>query len=133
MYRDLQTAASVAHVRNTIDTTDAFYEKEMEYLDGQMPRLLPMEKAWTQALLHSSFRPDFEKEFGHELFRKLEAESRAQDPAIIEDRVKKHPCAPNIANCRPPVPSNSAAKPAISMGLLKHMNSTDREETPGSL
>lgn len=128
MYRDLQTAASVAHVRNTIDTTDAFYEKEMEYLDSQMPRLLPMEKAWNQALLHSAFRPDLEKEFGHELFRKLEAESRAQDPAIIEDRVEEATLCTEYSKLSATSSIEFRGETCNFYGLLKHMNSTDREE-----
>ena len=73
LFRSLSTLETIAQVRNTINTTDAFYEAEMEYLDGNTPKLIPVLKDWNQTLLLSPYRPEFEKEFGAQLFRLLEA------------------------------------------------------------
>ena len=56
-----ETMSSLAYVRNTINTKDVFYEKEMEYLFGIQPRLNVEMKAFQEVLLASAILADFEK------------------------------------------------------------------------
>ena len=41
----LSTIASLCSIRNTMNTTDEFYEAEMAYLNENLPNLIPAEKA----------------------------------------------------------------------------------------
>ena len=54
--KDADTMFTVCHVRNTIDTTDAFYDSEMKWLREAMARTIPQFTAWQKALAESPFR-----------------------------------------------------------------------------
>ena len=47
----LSTIASLCSIRNTMNTTDEFYEAEMAYLNENLPNLIPAEKAMKDAKL----------------------------------------------------------------------------------
>lgn len=44
---------TIAHIRNTINTADPFYEEEMRYINSETPRLALLEKEMGEALLAS--------------------------------------------------------------------------------
>ena len=67
------TMLSLCSVRNTIDTTDSFYDGEMKWLRAQSAGLIPLRKQFQSALASSPFRADFEKEFGAQLTRLIDA------------------------------------------------------------
>ena len=67
-HRKLNTQCTLAYVRNTLDTRDEFYEKEVEYLDEAGPLLEQADVAFNEAVAGSRFRPELEKEFGKQLF-----------------------------------------------------------------
>lgn len=66
--QELTTSFSTVHIRHTVDTTDEYYEKENAYLNEQYPLVMPYLIALNQAFMDSKFRPDFEAEFGKQLF-----------------------------------------------------------------
>ena len=45
---ELSTAESIASIRNTMDTTDAFYDAEVAYFNENLPALIPVTKAFTE-------------------------------------------------------------------------------------
>ena len=63
MERDADTMYTVCHVRNTVNTADAFYDGEMKWLREAFARTIPVFKAWQEALAGSAFRGDFEAEY----------------------------------------------------------------------
>lgn len=67
------TMAVLCSVRNTIDTTDAYYDGEMKWLRTENASLIPLRKAYQQALAASPFRAQFEAEFGKQMFRHARA------------------------------------------------------------
>ncbi len=82
--KELSTACSLAYVRHTIDTRDAFYEKESDYLDEIGPALQEIDQKINLALLRSKFRPQLEEKFGTLLFKNLEISTRCMKPEIME-------------------------------------------------
>ena len=64
--RDADTMFTLCSVRNTIDTTDAFYDGEMKWLREEYAKAIPQMNAWNRALAESAFRGDFEAEFGRQ-------------------------------------------------------------------
>ena len=70
--KDSSTACTIVHVRHTLDTTDAFYEKENEYIENTYPTLMPSFLAVDEALMNSPFRADFEKEYGKQFFVRMD-------------------------------------------------------------
>ena len=58
------TMGELAYIRNSINTLDAFYEKEMEYFHNVKPNIQVEMKKFHEAFLKSRFLKDFENEFG---------------------------------------------------------------------
>ena len=68
---------SIASVRNTLDTTDEFYEKEQEYLNQRAPELAPYSIAFSDAVESSPFRADVERRFGPMYFVNSELQKKS--------------------------------------------------------
>ena len=85
----VDTMYTVAHIRNTIDTADEFYEKEVLWLEEQEAALIPLNKEYLEAFASSPFRKDFEAEFGPQLLRRIDAQLKTRDEKIIRDTVRQ--------------------------------------------
>lgn len=81
----VSTYSSVCMNRYQIDTRDEYYAKEREYWSNTRPRINELSSEWTNALLASPFRKDFEKEFGTLMFKNDEIRLRCFKPEIIAD------------------------------------------------
>lgn len=79
----LETMYTVCMVRNTLDTTDTFYEKEMEYNDDTFPTVKEAELAYEKALLDSPFAGELEAEYGHELLAGIQRSLDSFDPKLV--------------------------------------------------
>ena len=80
--KEAGTMSSLCMVRNTIDTADAFYEGERKWLREQNAGLIPLRKQFCQALAACRFRADFEKEFGVQLMKLVDASVKMSDEKI---------------------------------------------------
>ena len=58
------TMRTIAQIRRDIDTRDEFYDAEMSFYHQEAPKLQPIRKAWTDALLKSPYRAQFEEKYG---------------------------------------------------------------------
>ncbi|MEA5026539.1 MAG: M3 family oligoendopeptidase [Erysipelotrichaceae bacterium] len=81
----ISTQNTLASVRHEIDTQDVFYDQEQQYWDRTMPELEETFQTFTQDLLHSPFRAEFEKEFGNLLFRNAEIQLKTFSPVIVPE------------------------------------------------
>ena len=86
----VDTTATLAYVRHSIDTRDEFYDGEIEFWDEIGPELEEYEQAWIDAMLASPFRKDFEAEYGDLLFVNAEIAKKTFSPEIIEDMQKEN-------------------------------------------
>ena len=82
------TMYTIAHVRNTIDTSDEFYDGEMAWLREAYAQLIPVYNTWEKALTGSAFRGELEAEFGQQLFRRLDADLMTSDERIVPETVR---------------------------------------------
>ena len=74
------TATSLAYIRHSIDTRDAFYDAENAFADENEPVVKEMAQAVNLALLRSPFRKELEARLGEVLFTNLEIEVRSFSP-----------------------------------------------------
>ncbi len=81
--RHIQTAATLASVRHSIDTRDAYYDGEEKFWNNFFPELQAVQQDWTKAMLESPFRKEFAEEYGEILFTNAEMELKTFSPAII--------------------------------------------------
>ena len=126
--RKLFTATSLCHIRSDIDTNDAFYDEERRYNNTMMPSLLAESEAWNKALLASPFREDFEREFGSMLFTNIELEEKTESPLIEEELVQESLLTNEYSKIAAGCSTEFRGETCNFYGLLKHMESTDRNE-----
>lgn len=81
---DFYSMYNLCLIRHTSDTRDAFYEKENDYFDEQLPALESLNSRYYQALTGSAFRPELEKEFGPQVFVLAELALKTFTPSILE-------------------------------------------------
>lgn len=72
----LETTCNLVYIRNTLNTTDEFYEKEMEVLDETFPTITPLQLAVNDAIAASPFRKDVEEKFGKQFFVQMDLQKR---------------------------------------------------------
>jgi M3 family oligoendopeptidase len=82
---DVQSMGTLCAVRNSINTTDEFYEKEQEFFDENGPVLQEYEQRFLGKLLDSPHRSGLEKEFGKLMFDRGELARKTFKPEIIPD------------------------------------------------
>lgn len=73
---DFTTATTIAFVRHTLDTTDAYYEEEDEYINDKVPTIMPKSLALDEAIVQSPFRADLEAEYGKQYFVQKELDKK---------------------------------------------------------
>ena len=86
----VRTMGTLAYVRHSIDTRDAFYDGEINFWDEIEPEFEEYEQAWLDAMLASPYRGDFEQEYGDLLFLNAEINRKTFAPEIIEDMQKEN-------------------------------------------
>ncbi len=124
----LSTMYSVAYIRNTIDTSDKFYEDEMNFFYEEMPELELIEKKANDLLLSSPFKEEFAREFGLDLIKNIEASVRLSDGRIVQDRVEESKLGQEYSKIVAACKTQFMGSECNFYGLLKHMQSADREE-----
>ncbi len=126
--QETDTMYTVCHVRNTIDTADAFYDSEMKWLREATARTIPQFKAWKKALAESAFRGECEAAFGAQLFRKIDASLLTSDERIIPETIREGELRQAYQKVTALAATEFRGEPCNFYGLLKHMQSTDRAE-----
>ena len=124
----IETIASLASVRNTLDTTDKFYEDEVNYMSAESAKMTGINKRGAQALLNSPFRADFEAEFGTQLTRTLAAEERLQCEANVELNIQQDLECVEFNKTAATRSCDFDGEQCNFYGLQRHMQSTDRDE-----
>ena len=119
---------TVAHIRNTIDTADAFYDSEMKWLREADARMIPVFKTWKEALAGSAFRADMEAEFGGQLLRKIDAALMTSDEKIVPETIREGELRQAYQKATAGAMTEFRGEKCNFYGLLKHMQSTDRAE-----
>lgn len=83
--RHIETLDHLASIRHTIDTRDTYYDSEVKFWNTANPLIAKYNQDWTNALLASPFRPDFEQEFGTTMFVNAEIDLKTFSPEIMDN------------------------------------------------
>ena len=81
--KHLETLSTLASIRHSIDTRDAFYDGEMKFWNAAAPELQEYQQGWTMAMLASPYRADFAAEYGDLMFVNAEMALKTFSPEII--------------------------------------------------
>lgn len=82
---EVDTAASLANCRFTLNTRDEFYNAEMDYYDNAMPLFSEIENEYKKAMLESPYRAEAEKLINSRVFKGFEMSLKTFSPEVIED------------------------------------------------
>lgn len=88
--KHMETMSTLASIRHSIDTRDAFYDTEENFWNNALPELQEYEQAWTMAMLESPFRKEFTTEYGDLMFLNAEIALKSFSPEIISDMTKEN-------------------------------------------
>lgn len=80
---NISTMMNIASIRNTLDTTDEFYETENEYNETTYPTVAEYEIEYYQALIKSPFSKNISEEYGNELLVSMQREIDSFDPKMV--------------------------------------------------
>lgn len=83
--KHVETLGTLASIRHSIDTRDEFYDAEVKFFNAAGPELQEYFQKWTEAMLKSPFRADFEKEYGDLMFKNAELDLKSFSPEIIPE------------------------------------------------
>ena len=124
---EFSTYASIASVRNSIDTTNAFYEAEQEFFDSNEPVIKDLHIRFYKALGSSKFKDELQKKFGNQLFKLADVSLKTFDTSIIEDLKEENKLGTQytklVASAEVEFNGEKLTLPALSA----FMESTDRE------
>ncbi len=81
--KTFDTMATLANIRNTIDTRDKFYESERNFFDEVSPLFSEKMNAFKKVLVKSKFRSELEKKYGKIWFVNTEIELKAFSPKLV--------------------------------------------------
>ena len=123
-----ETMESICYIRNTIDTTDAFYNDELLAIREADASLIPVRQLYQKALSGSIFRGDLEKEFGPQLLRLVDASLKSSDERIVPEVIREGEVSMDYQKDSAAAFTEFRGEKCNFYGLLKHMESTDREE-----
>ena len=88
--RHIETLHTIASIRYNINTKDEFYAGEDKFWNEASPELESYRQDFTQALLNSEFRSEFEKEYGNIMFINAEIALKSFSNELIPDLVKEN-------------------------------------------
>ena len=83
LFSAFSTMATIASIRHTVDTRDAFYEAENDFFDENSPLLEEKAQEFMNAVLNSRFRAELEEKLGTLLFKNMEIDKKTFSPEII--------------------------------------------------
>ena len=125
--RHLRTMATVAEIRNTIDTTDPFYESEMQCFYENMPLVDLEMQEFQKTVLQSEYLDALKDEYGELYFIRMERLMKLVSKENVENQVEES----NLVQLY----HKTAAKPVAQFkgeklnfyGLLKKMQDPERK------
>ncbi|MBQ2434449.1 MAG: M3 family oligoendopeptidase [Clostridia bacterium] len=124
---EVMTMRSVASIRNTVDTTDAFYDAEIRYFNAEFPAISLIAMQAEEALLSSPFVKDFENEFGTILIQNMRASMRFQDERLVPLQIRESELVRRYSKASATATTEFNGKTVNFYGLLKQMESENRE------
>ena len=121
------TLYNVAYVRNTIDTADEYYRKEVDAFHEAIPLLELEEKAWHEALLASPHLPLLKEETGELYFRRMEEKKRLARKENTANQVEESRLVQEYHRTAAAASTVFHGETVNFYGLLKQLQDPDRK------
>jgi M3 family oligoendopeptidase len=126
--KELGDLIQVCYIRSTMNKADEFYSKEQEFLDEELPKLMPLNKRHSEVLLHSKFRKEFDAEFGDIINKTEEKLLILKNEKLIPLQIEENKLTEEYSQIAAKCKTDFRGEECNFYGLLRHMQSTDRAE-----
>ena len=120
--------STLCSIRNDINKNDKFYEQERNYLNEKSTGISLTMISLYKALVKSPYRKEFDEEYGYFLTKKIEESLKLSNLFSILDEVKESKLAEQYSKDAALCQVDFKGEKCNFYGLLKHMESTDRQE-----
>ena len=124
----ISTMASLCSVRNTIDMTDDYYSGEYKAVREGLASLTQARRGYQEAFSASAFRDRFEREFGSHLTCLVDAALKTTHEKIVPEIIREGEVSQQYQKDSAMAVTEFRGEKCNFYGLLKHMESTDRNE-----
>ncbi len=81
---DYNTMTTLAYIRNSINTQDEYYEKEIEVTQVEGNKVASADNALTKVLVNHPLRPELEELCGSHWFKEMELNLKTFDDSIVD-------------------------------------------------
>lgn len=122
------TMGQIAYIRNTVDTRDPFYEQEVQYFNEKDPKIELLGQQMEKVILESPFRECWEQEYGSFFLKNMEVQQKLADESIVPEMIEESNLSQQYSKVSATASTMFRGEECNFYGLLKHMQSTDREE-----
>ena len=121
------TMMNLVYVRNSIDTNDAFYKAERDFLDELSPKVDDLITNYYKALVDSSFRKELEDKWGIQLFAIAEAQIKSFSAEIIPLMQKENKLTSEYQQLIASAKIDFEGEERTLAQMAPYMQSTDRD------
>lgn len=121
------TMQTIASIRSSIDTTDSFYEEELQQFYKRVPALVLLYQEADRIILDSPFRAEFAKGLPETLLADMEINQKLASEAIVEDMEKEAQLSQKYSKISATCSTNFRGEDCNFYQLLKYMQDTDRQ------
>ncbi len=124
----IATSYTVAMIRHNMNMKDEFYDGEYQFFERELPKSMMILKKGTEAMLKSPYREKFEEKYGSLMFKNAEVQAKLIKPSIILPSITENKLTGEYSKVAASCSVEFMGEKCNFYGLLKHMQSTDREE-----
>ncbi len=124
---EFQTFSTIASVRNSMDTANAFYETEQDFFDTTEPVIKDLNIQFYKALGSSKFKKELEEKFGKQLFRLADVSLKTFDTSVIDDLKEENKLCTEYTKLVASAEVEFDGKKMNLSALEAYQESTDRE------
>ncbi len=121
------TMATVVEIRHTVNTRDAFYEKEEEYISQGYPTVLPYMQAFNQALLRSPFKGEIDGEYGAQFLKAVQLSVDSFSEKNVELMQEENELTSRYQKLTAACKIEFNGKEHNLYGIMKYFSDPDRE------
>ncbi|WP_026882807.1 M3 family oligoendopeptidase [Clostridium akagii] len=124
---DFESLYQIVYIRNTVDTTDKFYDEERTFFDENGPLYEELISKYYTALINSKFKNQLTDKWGKQLFTIAELSLKTFSPEIIEDLQEENKLSSQYTKLIASAKIIFQGEEKNLSGLIPFQQSTDRD------
>ena len=121
------TAYTLCMIRHDLDTSDPFWNDEMEFFDENYPIISDLSAGVYTALLHSEIREELEERFGPMIFRKTQNQREIVSSEVLDDLAEESTLETEYSQILSEADILFKGKHQTISTMTPYLESTDRE------